>query len=396
MLLPLVIMIVGVRADLDLALRHELRLRSRFTDDTDPALRASGDFILEPTASLALTGSRAELRVAYHPRLVMPQFNSRFAPQLLHRALLAGKLPMGKRHHLFLTESLVIGSLDVTQLLTDPAAPELGLQPVPLGGVGSYLSTTTDGGAAFALSPRTELELRVQHVTAGGAKREVQVDIPLRQTTQGSVKLPLHVARVDTLELSANGGHTAFSNGTVYWHGETTAGWVHRFSRVFEGRAGGGLAAVRPEAGLMVGPSVLLYPVGFVGLTQQLLGDRLRGIELALTASVRPYFDRLTALVYERVQGQATLRARIIRPLFIHSSLLYAQGLPTREQPGIILGLARVSVEYRFNDHFALEGGVLGAWQRGQGVLAGQPLPIVALTQQVLGIVAFTMQERIH
>src|SRR5689334_14847043 len=101
--LSLIWLTVGVHANLDVALRTEERARSPFASDTLQGVIAS-DILLYPSAGVDLAFSYPRFRLAYSPRILMPEFYARFAPQILHSGLFSMQIPIGTRYQVLASE----------------------------------------------------------------------------------------------------------------------------------------------------------------------------------------------------------------------------------------------------------------------------------------------------
>jgi hypothetical protein len=357
------LLFVGVRTTFDISLRQELRARSSYASDIHQG-PAAADILLTPQAGLEVQKDQTDFKLSYFPRFYLPEFYARFLPLALHRATASFTTPITQRYDLGLDAQGTYGAMNFSNLVSDATTSINGLQPVPQVLFTNYLSVGGRAGLSALLVPRLRLDTVVDHTSAGGADKQAQIGFPVRNATRAGPVLTSTIDSINTVGWTATGERDFFSNGVLYWSGESTVAWTHRFSRIVQAQvaAGGSLITQLFNPG-WTPPTP--YPIATVNVTQTYLFGRERGLTVSAYGMLRPYFDRLTTLLYERMQLGTTLSARLAKPIAVELGGIYALSMPTISNAGTNVGMLQASITGDFHKNVSTQLGTLIMVQKG-------------------------------
>jgi hypothetical protein len=349
----------------------EIRGEQQVRTVTGASGSSSGILELFPSLGGLAQLSNASFALGYSPQILFNNVTADMAPQILHTGKAAVELRPNKEGRVALAEQASYGTLDVLTLNSTaqaaaPNAPVAPLQPLPTLEPVPYANSTTDGIFDLALGSRVRSTLDVQYALGGGLSSGVSLGgtIPWQHKLQGTYILSTSLSRLDTLSTTALASRTSFSTGQIAQLAQLGELWRRHLDRITDLEVGVGGALANVWMGVAKGDELLIMPTGVAALRSKAKWEGST-ISLDASASLGPYVDWLSGIVYERAEGSAGFRWD---ELADHWSLLgRARGAVAVDggaQAGTALAAAEVSVAYAFRKDFSVQGGSRLVWQR--------------------------------
>jgi hypothetical protein len=276
----------------------------------DSAVGATTDLQVDPSATGTLAWDTTLLTLRYAPQLIVrePQLKPRVLP--LHRGLLSFA-KRWERASLLLSEDASYGVADIGSLRLPAGSQPTGVFEAQTLGAVTYVRSATF--AAFDARPgdRLTLALAGGFLLSGDPSGGAQ--LPLQYGPAGTGSLRWRVDRRFSLVTGAQASHARFITGAEQSIALATEAVEWQASRTTTLTGGLGLGWTREQVVPLVGgPPPGLYtealPVALGSVASRFEVATLP-VQLNVSARMAPFADRFTGLVYERVEGRASLGA---------------------------------------------------------------------------------------
>lgn len=293
----------------DVSARTSVSARSPLPGDV--GVGATGDVLVEPSATGTLRSHRSRFSLQYAPRLLVrePQLAARVIP--LHQARATWEQSFD-RATLNVREEAAFGVADVGSLILPAGSRPGGVFEVQTLGVVPFVRSFTSVQLDGRPSETVLTSLSVGYLVAGDPSGGQALPLQWGPTAQGTVAVSL--SRRLALVTDASASHADFVTGGQQSIALATESLRWQWARQTMLSAGAGLAWTRQRVVELPGgpPPGLFFDVVPVAIASLTSRNEVAGkpVQLDLGVRLAPFADRFTGAVYERFESRAQLAVR--------------------------------------------------------------------------------------
>jgi hypothetical protein len=362
----------------------QVRDDSQVRTVTGAGASSTGIVELFPLLGAAAQLENLSFAASYAPQILFNDVTQQSAPNILHVGRAGVEVHPIKEDRVALSEQFSYGELDTLTLnatapSTTPNATVPPLQRLPSLVPVPYSSSVTDGLVDLTLSSRVKSVLDLVFATGGGVGTGSST-IPGTKMLQGTYELDYHLTRPDVLGTRLLASQTSFSTGQRTQLTELREIWRSRLDRITDMELTLGGAIANAWQGTVKGDELLMLPTAGASLKSR---GHWQGSTISLDASATlgPYIDWLSGIVYERAEGSTGFQWDMLAD---HWSFFgRARGAVAVEAgpyAGTALAAGELNLAYYLRKDFSIQGGSRLIWQR---MPAAQGSPYVELTTYI-------------